>query len=145
MAWGEISGDIWSIPGSRYKTKIDHVIPLAPAAMAALTQLPKVGAASFIFTGDGRRAFSGYSKAKAKFDLKVQAMREKDAGCKVAPFPPWSLHDLRRTARSLMSRVGVTPDIAERCLGHVLPAMRQTYDRHSYLGNYHLDIVSAIC
>jgi integrase len=129
----ELSGDIWTIPGSRYKTKIDHVIPLSLAAMAALDRLPKIGAAKFVFTGDGYRPFSGFSKAKAKFDGEVQAIREKDAGCEVEPLPPWTLHDLRRTARSLMSRAGVTPDIAERCLGHVLPAMRQTYDRHSYL------------
>jgi len=32
-----------------------------------------------------------------------------------------------------MSRAGVNSDIAERCLGHVLPAMRQTYDRYGYL------------
>jgi len=42
------------------------------------------------------------------------------------------LHDLRRTARSLMSRAGVNSDIAERCLGHVIPGVRGVYDRHSY-------------
>jgi integrase len=43
------------------------------------------------------------------------------------------LHDLRRTARSLMSRAGVRPDIAERCLGHTVgSSVEQTYDRHSY-------------
>jgi integrase len=44
----------------------------------------------------------------------------------------WTLHDLRRTARSLMSRAGVRPDIAERGLGHVQPGVVGTYDRHSY-------------
>jgi hypothetical protein len=37
-----------------------------------------------------------------------------------------------RTARSLMSRAGVPSDHAELCLGHVLPGIRATYDRHSY-------------
>ena len=45
----------------------------------------------------------------------------------------WTLHDLRRTARSLLSRAGVASDIAERCLGHVMPGVRGTYDRHGYL------------
>jgi integrase len=44
----------------------------------------------------------------------------------------WRLHDLRRTARSLMSRAGVNADIAERCLGHVIPGVRGIYDRHEY-------------
>jgi integrase len=45
---------------------------------------------------------------------------------------PWVLHDLRRTARSLMSRVGVSSDIAEMVLGHKLAGVRGVYDRHSY-------------
>jgi integrase len=46
--------------------------------------------------------------------------------------PPWRTHDLRRTARSLMSRAGVRPDIAERVLGHAIPGVAGTYDRHPY-------------
>jgi integrase len=42
------------------------------------------------------------------------------------------LHDLRRTARSLMSRAGVRPDIAERVLGHSIKGVEGVYDRHSY-------------
>jgi integrase len=45
----------------------------------------------------------------------------------------WRLHDLRRTARSLMSRAGVSSDIAERVLGHVIPGVAGVYDRHNYV------------
>ena len=45
----------------------------------------------------------------------------------------WTLHDLRRTARTLLSKCpGVTPDVAERCLGHAIVGVRGTYDRHDY-------------
>ena len=44
----------------------------------------------------------------------------------------WTLHDLRRTARSLMSRAGVQGDHAEQCLGHIIPGVRGVYDRHEY-------------
>jgi integrase len=44
----------------------------------------------------------------------------------------WTLHDLRRTARTLMPRAGIDPDTAERVLGHTPPAIRGTYDWHSY-------------
>ena len=47
--------------------------------------------------------------------------------------PGWVLHDLRRSARSLMSRAGVSADIAERVLGHVISGVRRTYDRFEYL------------
>ena len=44
----------------------------------------------------------------------------------------WTLHDLRRTARTAMSRAGVSSDHAERCLGHVIGGVEGTYDRHQY-------------
>jgi integrase len=119
MASNEVVGDVWTIPQERYKTGFELVIPLTPLALASLAQLPKIGKGQFVFTTDGERPFSGYSKAKAKFD-------------KACGVTGWTLHDLRRTARSLMSRAGVTADIAERCLGHVLGGVRGTYDRHAY-------------
>ena len=51
----------------------------------------------------------------------------------VDPIPNWTLHDLRRTAKSLMARAGVRPDISERVLGHVIAGVEGVYDRHSYL------------
>jgi hypothetical protein len=42
------------------------------------------------------------------------------------------LHDLRRTARSLMSRAGVPSEHAERVLGHIIPGVEGTYNRHAY-------------
>ena len=45
----------------------------------------------------------------------------------------WTLHDLRRTARTLMNRAGVAEDHAERALGHVIGGVRGTYDRYEYL------------
>jgi hypothetical protein len=41
-------------------------------------------------------------------------------------------HDLRRTARSLLSRALVPTDIAERCLAHSMGTIRGTYDLHAY-------------
>ena len=40
---------------------------------------------------------------------------------------------LRRTARSLISRAGVSADIAERVLGHKIAGVRGVYDRHEYV------------
>jgi integrase len=43
------------------------------------------------------------------------------------------MHDLRRTSRSLLSRCGVSHEIAERILGHsVGTSVSQIYDRHRY-------------
>jgi len=45
---------------------------------------------------------------------------------------PWTLHDLRRTARSLMARAGITDVVAERVLGHAIPGVEGVYNRHNY-------------
>jgi len=45
----------------------------------------------------------------------------------------WTLHDLRRTAKTLMSRAGVRPDISERVLGHVIAGVEGVYDQHAYI------------
>jgi integrase len=46
--------------------------------------------------------------------------------------PQWQLHDLRRTARSLMSRANVRSEIAERVLGHAIVGVEAVYDLHDY-------------
>src|SRR5262249_44928231 len=69
--------------------------------------------------GGGKGVFNSFSQRKDELDGKIS-------------MPPWVIHDLRRTARSLMSRAGVRPDIAERVLGHAIPGVEGVYDRHSY-------------
>ncbi|MGB8547988.1 MAG: integrase, partial [Xanthobacteraceae bacterium] len=51
----EIVNGVWTIPAARYKTKIDHVIPLSGAALALLAELPQIGNCDFYFTNDGRK------------------------------------------------------------------------------------------
>jgi integrase len=120
MTWDEVEGDLWISPGKRYKTKREHVVPLSSAAVDALASLPRIGPGKYVFTLTGATPMGGISNRKADFD---QRCGVKD----------WTLHDLRRTARSLMSRAGVAPYVAEKCLGHVAGAIERTYDRHAYL------------
>ena len=42
-------------------------------------------------------------------------------------------HDIRRTVRTRLPGLGVSPDTAERVLGHALQGMRRVYDQHDYL------------
>jgi len=120
MSRTEIKAGLWTIPAARYKTGADTDLPLSAAAIEVLESLPRIGADKYVFTRDGERPFQGHSSAKAKLD-------------KACGFSDWVIHDLRRTARSLMSRAGVSSDIAEQCLGHKLPGVRAVYDRHRYL------------
>ena len=46
---------------------------------------------------------------------------------------PWQHRDLRRTARTMLARMGVDSKIGEHALGHALPGVEGIYDRHHYL------------
>jgi integrase len=45
----------------------------------------------------------------------------------------WTWHDLRRTCRTLLARIGTDDLVAELILNHVLPGkLRRTYVLHRY-------------
>jgi integrase len=123
MGWDEVKDGVWTIPHRRYKTQsnrqVDVVFPLSSAAQRILAELPRVNECPYVFTTDGRHPIAAFTKLKSKLDA-------------MTGVTDWTLHDLRRTARSLMSRAGVDPDHAERCLGHVIRGQHGTYDRHRY-------------
>jgi integrase len=77
-----------------------------------LAEVPRV-AGDYVFTTTGRSPISGWSKCKRGLD---KAMG-KDV-------KPWTLHDLRRTAASGMSRLGVRSEVIERALNHVSGSFR---------------------
>lgn len=121
MRWADVSLDgLWRVPTEKREKGTPGELLLPALALEIIQAQPRVADNLFVFAGRGSGPFSGYSKAKASFDAKLPAM------------PPWVLHDLRRTARSLMSKAGVRPDIAERVLGHKLQGVEGVYDRHEY-------------
>jgi len=135
MTHKEIGEDgIWTIPAERYKTKRPNHVPLSKAALALIDAQPKLDDCDYVFPSRAKTPYSGYGRGKANLDKAVLAAMKTQAkkGAKVEPLPNWTLHDLRRTAKTLMVRAGVRPDISERVLGHVIAGVEGTYDRHSY-------------
>jgi integrase len=119
MAWQEVTNGTWTIPAARHKSKRDAVVPLSKAARQLLEGLPQVESKPWPFYAGGRGAPVNFTDFKREFD-------------KASGVTGWKLHDLRRTARSLLSRAGVSPDIAERCVTHTIGGIRGVYDRHRY-------------
>jgi integrase len=125
LTWDEIKDGVWTLPARRSKTKGDVVRPLSKAALRLIEERLKIKDCPFVFTVTGKVPLSSLSRYKRDFDV----------ACGVTG---WTLHDCRRTARSLLSRAGVRPDIAERCLGHAVGSeVEQTYDRYQYLHEKH--------
>ncbi len=118
MRWQEVVGTDWTLPASRNKTKTDLTRPLSAEALAVLSKVPRIAGTDFVFSADGRR-LGGMTRRKREIE-------------QASGITGWTLHDLRRTARSLMSRAGVPSEHAERCLGHTIRGVEGIYDRHSY-------------
>jgi len=134
MGRNEIGTDgIWTIPAERYKTKRPNHVPLSKSALNVIEAQPKINGCNYVFPSRENTPFSAFGKSKAALDKAVRAaMKERASGANIDPLPNWTLHDLRRTAKTLMARTGVRPDISERVLGHVIAGIEGTYDRHDY-------------
>jgi integrase len=118
MTRDEVADGIWTLPAARNKTKQELARPLSRAALAIIEEQPRIAGVPFIFAA-GKRPLRGDWRMKSRLDA-------------ASGVTGWTIHDLRRTARSLLSRCGVNVDVAERCLGHVVGGVRGTYDRHRY-------------
>jgi integrase len=123
MKWADISPDgVWTIPAATAREKTTAgALKLPEAALAIIRAQLQLGDNPHVFASRYRNGpFDSFGPAMLKFRAKLPDM------------PAFTVHDLRRTGRSLMSRAGVAPDLAERVLGHAIPGVRGIYDRHSF-------------
>jgi integrase len=103
---------------------------LPPMAIDIIRAQPRFAYSLYVFPAARAKGhFQAYTDGKLQLDKAVTSYVR---GSKGAEIQPWRLHDLRRTARSLMSRAGVRPEVAERVLGHAMGGVEGIYDRHSY-------------
>ena len=121
LQWPEIDLKAKTITfaGERTKNKQTHIVPLSDAAVAILKDIPQRPNRNFVF-GIGKGGYSGWANSKAELD-EVVALKE-----------DWTLHDLRRTVRTGLGKLGVQPHVAEAVLNHLPPKLIRTYDRNTY-------------
>jgi len=125
LRWSEVDFDrgLIALPPERTKNKRLHELPLSSAARAVLERQPRRSERDLVF-GLRQGGFSGWSDRKARLDACV-------------PMASWRLHDLRRTAATMMAdRLGVLPHIVEAILNHVSghrAGVAGIYNRARYL------------
>ena len=73
-----------------------------------------------MFAGRGGAAIGNLGNDKRLLDARVPTAQ------------PWRIHDLRRTASTLINRAGIRDNIVERVLGHKIAGVAGVYNRHSY-------------
>ena len=120
MRWEDIDGAVWTIPTEAREKGNAGALVLPEIALEIINAQPRFASNPYVLAGVGGSHIRSWSRRKREFDAKLEGVK------------PWVLHDLRRTARSLMSRAGIRPDISERVLGHVIKGVEGIYDRHAY-------------
>ena len=135
--WSQINFDSaeWVVPDNVSKTGKGFTVPLSPAALECLKTLQPLACGSkFVLPARQVRRVRNNDGGDVHFEQRaVNAMLHKlcdDLGDKVRRFTP---HDLRSTARSHLSALGVNVIVAERCLNHSLGGLVGVYDQHDYL------------
>ena len=120
MKWIDLSSDgVWTIATAPREKGNPGVLALPKAALEIIETRRRVTNSPYVFSNSDA-AFNMWSANKLALDLQL----------KIAS---WVLHDLRRTARSLMSRAGVQSEHSERVLGHAVgKPIEEVYDVHEY-------------
>jgi integrase len=121
MCWSEVDFETatWTIPAARSKSNREMLVPLSDLAVELLESSPRFEGCDFVFTSRGKRPVSGFSKARV--------IAERESGVS-----GWRLHDLRRTCRTGLARLGVAEIVAERCLNHAPKGLSAVYNVHEY-------------
>jgi integrase len=131
MKWEELdlAAGVWVIPGDRTKNKRDHLVPLAPQAVAMLKEFQPEEklCKGVVFTTNGEVPINGFSKLKARLDgliAKPESMLE-----------PWVFHDLRRSLATGVQALGFPIEHTEAVLNHVSGkrgGLAAIYQLHEY-------------
>jgi integrase len=121
--WAEVDmGErLWRLPGTRTKNRQPHVVPLSTGALAVLARLQAV-------SGDSEWVFP--SPAPGNEERPLQAVAKHMQQIVLRSGVTYRLHDVRRTVRTRLAEIGVPENVAEAVLGHAMPRLVRTYNRH---------------
>ncbi|GIK88169.1 MAG: integrase [Betaproteobacteria bacterium] len=118
----DIANPTWSIPAERMKMKREHLIPLAPQAVAILRQLKNLGGGSE-YVLPGRNLDKPISNNTMLFALYRLGYKSRMTG-----------HGFRAIASSVLHERGYRSDAIERQLAHAdSNEVRAAYNRAEYL------------
>jgi len=120
MRWSDIdlASGWWTIPAEFSKNGLSHRVPLSPWAGRILQDI-KADTGEWVFPG--RKPTQPVSESNRPLTIIRKA----------CGFDFW-LHDLRRTAASGMTSMGLSRDTVSKVLNHVEKGVTRVYDRYTY-------------
>lgn len=139
----DLGGGLWMLPSERSKTGVAITYPLNFLIIDCLEEL-KIRSYNSEFVFPNRRASKRYAHMSPDT---LNAAVNKLFGQKKLEMEHFTIHDFRRTFRTLLSKLGVSPYIGERCLNHKPPKIQGIYDQYDYFEerkDAHLKLVKQI-
>lgn len=139
MPWSELNLEekIWHLPAERSKTGVKIDIPLSSFAVECFKELQiRACGSDYVFPSRGRSKTLYMSQDT--LNRAITKLFGRDPGKAKQPdnvmgdMEHFTVHDLRRTCRSLLASLGIPGHIAERCLNHKLQGVEGVYNRYDY-------------
>lgn len=140
----DVEARIWTIPASRTKNGIEHKVPLSEMALGIIrAQMAANGAiaarkkrkpSAYLFPAPGGRApIDAASIPKAVKREEKPAGKPNALTMGVKPFTP---HDLRRSASTMLEAMGVSPIVIGHVLNHQSVKKATVTSKHYALHTY---------
>ena len=115
--------------GARQQARL-HVLPLTGTALELVTKLAKCGEGHILASAQCKRdaPIRIETLSNAVADISTRLIEKKRINA------PFKLSDIRRTAETMLARIGVAKDIRAQLLSHGLGGVQdRNYDRHTYM------------
>ena len=129
--WSEfdIDAQLWNMPEERSKTGVAITVPLPPVIIDWLEELHlRACGSEYVFPNRRTSKRFGHISPDT-LNAAVKKLFDQNK----LPVDHFTVHDFRRTCRSLLASAGVPGHVAERCLNHKLKGVEGIYDRYDYL------------
>lgn len=125
----DLDAGVWYLPAIRTKTGAALDIPLPRQAVDIVAELVRLA--------DGSAWLLPARKRQVRMLPHISGDTLNAALAKyIRPAMPgvesFSVHDLRRTARTQLAALKINPHVAEKCLNHKIKGVEGVYDRHDY-------------
>jgi len=117
----QIEGNWWTLQSKDVKNRVTHRVYLSSTALELI--------------GDNEGfIFPSYKIGENKEPRPIvrQTLSQMVSGHKYFGLPTWTPHDLRRTARTIMARIGIQEAHAEAILNHKKQGVVKVYNLHEY-------------
>jgi integrase len=129
LKWNEINFEAGTITvaGERTKNHRTLTLPVPPMVLDILRAVPRRDDREYVFGGQkgGEMGFAAWSWCTLALHARIATAQGKMLN-------RWTLHDLRRTMRTGLGKLGVAPHIAELAINHVKGGVQAIYDKYTY-------------